>query len=103
MECRKRGRESYCYPEFFEKQRQPIGYSRKGNVTIPNREEKVGPSTLLIPGSLHSAGAAPLGSASETFAANRIGRTALALAGFAQITAILTAGAATGALSALCF
>ena len=41
-ESKKRGRESYCYPEFFEKQRQPIGYSRKGNVTIPNREEKVG-------------------------------------------------------------
>ena len=65
--------------------------------------KRLAPSTLLIPGSLHSAGAAPLGSASETFAANRIGRTALALAGFAQITAILTAGAGTGALSALCF
>jgi len=35
--------------EFFEKQRQPIGYSRKGNVTIPNREEKVGPFDVIDP------------------------------------------------------
>jgi len=47
VQCKKRGRESYCYPEFFEKQRQPIGYSRKGNVTIPNREEKVGPFDVI--------------------------------------------------------
>ena len=33
----------------------------------------------------------------------RIGRAALALAGFTQITAILAAGACTCALSALCF
>jgi hypothetical protein len=49
VQCKKRGRESYCYPEFFEKQRQPIGYSRKGNVTIPNREEKVGPFDVIDP------------------------------------------------------
>ena len=35
--------------DFFEKQRQPIGYSRKGNVTIPNREEKVGPFDVIDP------------------------------------------------------